>query len=360
MFSKIIVALAFTLFVLSYAKASSEGIDPKALENYSITGYSRPCCGFGLDILGQFMGLSGALDKERLGEHHFARLNKTKDEVGIVYTCKAGFVDISHLRDNADWSAHAYFNLPNWLGSGKKIQARLEGGFKSRSVFFPELNQEDLDSLTDDDREQIAVSLGFSMALMHEIPTSFNIAVSSPKSVFAFEKTSAFSLEDAFSNLLGNHLGAKAARSSLPYNQAMTEALKSQLVDLEAQSKTNTLSAYALVRNIWWRKVFSSTFNDTLRRDFTYQGVVTPRRIENAQFCANVDVKQLSIPNLLSNGKSVHDYYEIRGELTPRLRRYFKRMGVTISEDLTQKDYPAIIEAIKVRFVKKLGHRILE
>ncbi|MBA2403590.1 MAG: hypothetical protein H0V66_02375, partial [Bdellovibrionales bacterium] len=91
---KILIAVAFVLFVTTI-KASSEGMDQSTLDNYLITGFSRPCCSFGLDTMGVKMGIAAVIAPVELGEHHFARLNKSKDNVGMVYTCGAGFVDVS-------------------------------------------------------------------------------------------------------------------------------------------------------------------------------------------------------------------------------------------------------------------------
>jgi len=261
--SKILIALFFALLV-SFTEASSEGIHPMALNQYSIAGFTRPCCSFGLDYLGEKFHISGVTDPKQLGPHHFARFGKMKDTVGMVYTCRAGFVDVSHLRDNADWSAHVYFNLKKWLGSGKEILARNEGGFKKRAVYFPKLTPEDLSLLTEDDLALIATSIGFNMALLHEIPTSFNFPVSVPSAVFTNEKSSAFSVEDAYSNLLGNIIGTQAARSSLPYNQAMTEIINSTITELGSQAKPQTLETYDISKNDWWVAGLQSNLNNFL------------------------------------------------------------------------------------------------
>lgn len=340
---------------------ASSDLDQTQLDSYKISGFTRPCCSFGLDPFGLKLGIAKVIDKDKLGEHRFARLNGSGDNIGMIYTCRAGFVDVSHLRDNADWSGHIFKKLPEWLGSGQEVDGRTEGGFKSRRVFFPKLSKEDLASLSDDDKEELAVSIGFAFALLHEIPTAFKIAVSAPATLISYETSSAFSLEDAFSNLLGNKLGAKAARNSVSFNQGMTSLLKETLLDLVAQPEVNTYAAYEMVRNDWWIRGFKGTFDHVLRRDFTYEGMVEPRRIENAPFCANVPVKKLSIPNKLSNGKSVNDYYEIRGEMNRKLQKSLLRLGVGVNDSvMTQSDFPEMIDAIKKDFVKRLGTIILK
>lgn len=349
-------AVIFILFSLP-AFVLAAGIDSSLLENYKITGYSRPCCTFARSNLQEKLGVAGIIDKDKLGEHEFARTDK-KDKVGILYTCHGGFVDVSHLRDNADWSAHIFLKLPEWLNSGSDILARREGGFSKRSVYFPKMDIKDINSLTEDDLEKLAVSIGFSMALMHEIPTSFKIPVSVPSAFFITERSSAFSLEDAYSNLMGNYLGVKAARSSLPYNVAMTEILNYTLEELGAQSFNQTAEAYELVRNKWWMSGMKNSFKKLMKRDFTFAGAVTPFLVKNAPFCEESQSQNLLIPEKLSNGKSVHDYYEVRGVLKKNLKHALNKYDAKMDGTITQKDFPKIIHAIRDGFKKKLGANI--
>lgn len=354
-------AFAATLILLATqtGTASPEGLNPQTLLSYPIAGFTRPCCTFGMDVLGKMVGVTGVADLSNLGNHSFARDNRGKDTVGLLYTCAAGFVDVSHLRDNADWSAHVYFNLRSWLGSGKTIFARNEGGFKSRAVYFPPVDQAELSTLTEDDQEKLAVSIGFNLALLHEIPTAFKISVSVPVAAIVYERSSAFSVEDAYSNLLGNTLGAQAARSPLPYNEAMTLLLKSNLDRLEAQSVEHTYQAYELTRNDWWVRSFLTSSAKVLRRDFNFQDEVQGRQIPNAPFCANTEPAKLTVPHLLSNGKSVDEYYEIQGLMNKKLRRNLGKLGLESKAHLTQREYPAVIEAIRSLYLKNLGKSIL-
>jgi hypothetical protein len=344
---------------LSQAFASAEGIPANVLNNYDITGFSRPCCNFGLDVIPQRMGLAGVIDPSDLGSHTFARHDK-KDKVGIAYSCGGGFVDVSHLRDNADWSAHIFWNLPNWLGKKISIPARNEGGFSRRSIFFPELSPAELAELTEDDLATIAVSAGWNMALLHEIPTSFNIAVSAPATLVVYETSSAFSVEDAYSNLLGNILGVQAARSSQPYNQAMETIINERLLGLGVLSAAGTHKAYDLTRDTWWTRGLLAGFGSTLKRDFTYAGDVTPFLIAEHPECAGAAPQPISIPSRLSNGRSPEDYYQIRGLMKRNLRRSLSRVGARVSSVLTEEEYPEVIEAIKRNFVRRLGEGITQ
>lgn len=353
--------LGFVLALsLSQAFASADGIPTRVLENYDITGFSRPCCNFGLDTIPQRMGLAGVIDPSNLGSHTFARHNK-KDNVGIAYSCGGGFVDVSHLRDNADWSAHIFWNLPNWLGKKISIPARNEGGFSRRSIYFPELSASEIAELTEDDLAQIAISAGWNMALLHEIPTSFNIAVSAPSSLIIFETSSAFSVEDAYSNLLGNILGVQAARGSQPYNEAMESIISERLNTLGVLNAAGSRKAYDLTRNTWWTRGLLAGFESTLKRDFTHQGDVTPFLVTDHPECAGAAPQPITIPSRLSNGRSPEEYYQIRGLMKRNLRRSLNRVGAGLrSSILTEEEYPQVIEAIQRDFVRRLGEGITQ
>jgi hypothetical protein len=349
------------MFISTSLLASSEGLDEDLLASYEITGHSRACCNFGPDYLLRAAGLAGVIDKEFMGDHHFARAYKNNDQVGIIYTCKAGFVDISHLRDNADWAGHIYFNLPQWLGSDQEITARREGGFHRRAVYFPKLTQQELKSLTPKDYQKLAIAIGFDMALLHEISTAYYIPVSSPGSVVNTERMSSFSVEDAYSNLLGSYLGVEAAMSTKPFNESMTEQLNSTLEQLEAQPYMNTWTAYNLVRGSWWKPGLAGGFKHVLKRNFTYEGDVQPAIVPGTFFCPEkVESSPLEIPEFLSNGKSVNHYYSIRGLFNNRLERGMKKMNLQVDTVITQDSYPMIIDAVKKKFMKKLGKEIIE
>ncbi len=340
--------------------AWAQGLD-KAISKKSdqIASFSRPCCSFGQDISGKILGLSKVIGPESLGAHHYARLNKQNDNVGITYTCRAGFIDVSHLRDNADWSAHIRTNILNWLGKGIEVDARNEGGTKRRYVSFPVVSSEDLASLTPLDLDHLSVAIAFKFALMHEIVSSFKIAVSAPATLVVNERGSAFSLEDAYSNLQGNWLGVAALRSGRPYNEEMTRLLSERLELLEAQSEVITQQAFNHVRNDWWVKSFKNSFKHVRKRDFSYQGEVRPLRIKDFPYCQNRPLEKLPIPETLSNGKSVSDYFKVRAVPSKKLIKSLQKLDVSLKGELSQDDYPRIIETIKKNFLHKLGPQML-
>ena len=69
----------------------------------------RTCCmfGFRVGVFGiPFLRLSAITSMEKMGQHHF--LGGSSENNGVVYTRRGGFIDMGHLRDNADWTAWLY------------------------------------------------------------------------------------------------------------------------------------------------------------------------------------------------------------------------------------------------------------
>jgi len=96
------------------------GLDPKEIPDVPEPKGLRPCCILGNDI-GAEVGsirvpgyeITYTLDVNTLGNHLYSKgvialeprggKRLLSDEVsGIVYTCRGGFIDVAHVRDNAD------------------------------------------------------------------------------------------------------------------------------------------------------------------------------------------------------------------------------------------------------------------
>ena len=69
----------------------------------------RTCCSFGTEM--QLFAIPGiklteTTCIEKIGPHHY--LGDPNEENGIIYTRRGGFIDMGHLRDQADWTAFLY------------------------------------------------------------------------------------------------------------------------------------------------------------------------------------------------------------------------------------------------------------
>lgn len=342
---------AFILYV-SAAMASFDGLDSRFLETPKIAQTTRACCNFTSHPVLDSLGLFQFANPNELGRHSYHQ--KEKDSMGLVYTCGGGFVDIAHLRDNADWTAHILYHLPKWLGSGKVIDARNEGGFRSRRVYFPKMDPKKISALTNKDLADIAIAISFGFATLHEIVTGFEIAVSFPVTLVLHEKASSFSVEDQYSNLLGGHLGALSAQAKGNYEDEITNHLNTTLKNLRPLSKEETKSLHAGLRNQWWQKDLLGRNRMVIRRNYGFAGEIYPDPAPGVAKCQGHEIKPVVVPEKLSNGFAVSDYFQIQGEVNKIFSRQIRKYGAPLKSVLTQKDYPDFILLLKGRNDREL------
>ncbi len=205
----------------------------------------RTCCGFGVEI-----GIAGVpfakktdiTSREIMGTHTY--MGGKTEKNGNIYTRRGGFIDMGHLRDYADWTAYLY-NLIKASQSDphfSSIELRNEGGAKSLMLNVPK----DFD---DEKIIQLAGKISYDLSLWHEISTWFGASYIP----LVPEKFSSFSPEDMYSNLLGVHLGMRAIRSNVDYNEAMTLELSKMLDSLESvNTEAETFDAMLKVNEVWY------------------------------------------------------------------------------------------------------------
>jgi len=216
---------------------------------------------------------------EDLGVHGY--YSSWSEKIGIAYTCKAGHIDLAHVRKSADWTAYLAANILEQL---KRNETKFSFKFKEPARYYVQLTypdwwkdlpQEEKDRITRD----ISIGLGQHFTYVgctwHEILTWFGY-----RSVGLYpEFPSAFSWEDSFSDLLGTHIGAKALRDTEhEYDEAMTLALKRELDDLGIQPRDVAIRASNAVRGLWFSGDFLFLV-DMKGRNFDIgldDGLVTP------------------------------------------------------------------------------------
>ncbi len=207
----------------------------------------RTCCMFGSRVgvvMVPFLRLSAITSTAAMGDHSF--LGGSGEKNGVVYTRRGGFIDMGHLRDQADWTAYLFSLLEEEQPRGFLTRnLGFEGGEKSLQVIIPaDYGPEEL--------LHLAGRMAYDLSVWHEIATWFGVS-SVP---LVPEQYSSFSPEDVYSNLLGVFLGMEAVSSDLPYDEAMTLLVRQKMEELEAvDSEDATASAMESVRDLWWTRV---------------------------------------------------------------------------------------------------------
>lgn len=317
----------------------------------------RTCCAFGSDVgvFGiPFFRYTEVTSLDKIGQH--AYLGNKEEGNGILYTCKGGFIDLGHLRDQADWTAYLYFLISNNQGEKLTIKLGHEGGVKRLTLMVP-------DSIKNIDAVNLAGRIAYDLSVWHEIATWFGVSAVP----FVPERYSAFSIEDDYSNLLGVNLAMEAIKSNQPFQEGMTDVL-AQTLDMlgVVQTEQETLEAMEQVEDDWWSRDAKLPSRKIIRkRDISSYAGASPLLVPG--WCETDDPVIAELPLETTNNQPLTDFYELDFRLNGKfpVRKIFpdrKGRGITeedfnvmlqkVIEDVNRKN-----EADNHRELKKLERK---
>lgn len=284
-------------------------------------------------------------DPEKLGKH---RSIVSFGEVGgIVYTCKAGHIDIDHVRGNADNTLYLAGKIRKCLNKGSKgFSFSITGEQSKHKIRFkyPDnwKDNPDKEQIIDEIVNHTAPCLSYRATVWHEVLTWYGVHFMG----FEPEFNSAFSWEDVYSNLLGTRLGVAAmSRTDVGFDKAMTEELEGALRALNVQPSEVARKASEKVKGVWYTGYFVP---DVLKRNFDIgldDGYVTPTLVSGISECGDVDPLPLPVPTL--------DVLRKHGfDMTHRIYPRVFEQGRIYAAAGTKKIYyephiPVIMKAIK-------------
>ena len=334
----------------------------------------RPCCAFGMDLTAKLGAVpvpgyknGNVLGAEEVGPHGYdSGLTGTSENNGLVYTCRGGFIDIAHIRDNGDRTLYLAIEIARQLPAGFTI-TMLEEAVLRRVIIKP-LPAGVLERYG---RWTVATTLAqwvnYQFSIWHEIATWYGW-----QSIKGFsERLSAFSLEDLYSNVLGERLAAgivlnHETDSSEAYNRAMDAWIRESLRRLGAVSKVDGRRAMQSVDGLWWDSKQRIPENKlVLRRQLNtaspQQGWLVidaatkgPVRDELRLMCAKAPGPlPLSIPEQLGEQK-IEDLIRIEFEFSSWLPEGFP-LTAQKGTVFTQAEFAAIIKDIREKGEKDLG-----
>jgi len=300
-------------------------------------------------------------EPDKLGEHSYGFNPFEKN--GIVYTCKAGHIDITHLRCNADDTKYHIEKTKNLLLKNKKSYT-FSPGWESSKHKIEFTYPKDWKNLTENEKENIAnkISLeagpyiAYNANIWHEILTWFGTHFAG----FEPEFNSAFSWEDIYSNLLGTKLAVEAVQSEHGYNKGMTLAINRKLKELDVQSKKTAIYASKKMRGKWYKGLI---LVDMIKRnmDIGLDGYVTPVLVPGINKCENPEPELLPVPN-----KNILKKYnfKMKYEITPKEWEKGK-IFATLNPPkqkiiIPEKHYSEIMDFIKKQAVEKYDYKITE
>ncbi len=257
------------------------------------------------------------LDPCNLGVHGYR--SNLEERGGIVYTCRGGHIDVTHVRKAADWAAYlAYQTRRALLLNVRRFSYTMAEPSKYHvQITYPKDWASRPPQRKRETAEKVANELGqyfaFAGTTWHEILTWFGF-----KSIgFYSEFPSAFSWEDSYSNLLGTHLAGRAmADPNHEYAEAMTLLLESEMRVLQAQPSITAWRAGEAVRDWWF--VGNFFFCDMVKRNFDIgadDGFITPWLVPGIDACEGREPKSYPVPDL----RAVKKYgFSVTLEIEPR------------------------------------------
>ncbi len=241
------------------------------------------------------------LDPNHLGVHRY-RFNLTEKN-GIVYTCKAGHIDIYHVREAADWTAFLTAKTFKHLNNN---DAEFSFKLKEGAICFIRLSYPQMwEDMSPTGKENIAynISIGlgqyfaYTAETWHEIVTWYGY-----KSGGIYpEFPSAFSWEDNFSNLLGSYIGVLGlVDTEHAYDEAVTIALNKELEKLGVQPAALARRAVEHMKGLWFS---GSPLGPEYmkKRNFDIgidDGFVTPSIVPDICECEGIKAQPYRVPTL--------------------------------------------------------------
>jgi len=305
------------------------------------------------------------VDTADLGKHGY--YNGWSEKVGIIYTCKAGHIDLAHVRKSADWTCYLAANIAEQL---RRNATEFSYKFKEPSRYYVkieyppywrDLPQAEKDRIAQDISIRLGQYFAYVGCTWHEILTWFGY-----RSVGIYpEFPSAFSWEDSFSDLLGTHIGAKALRDTEHrYDEAVTLALNRELEELGVQPREVCIKASQKVRGLWFSGDFLFLVN-MKGRNFDIgldDGRVTPWLVPSLEECEGAAPRSYRAPEM----DFLEEYgFTVKLELEPRELERRKILSIVYPDKQQRKKriepavhFEPIMEYIRNEAVNKYGYHI--
>lgn len=299
----------------------------------------RPCCLLNSD--------GKRFDDSSPREHQYGN---GKDEVGIVYACRAGFLDIGHARDLLDLTRYYHDCLKRSAGAkGSKFQSFHYHEFIGDNVTI-------VKAIPPARLLYCAARLAYLESIFHEIESYwyFDYA-SSPGTIskpFPGMHNSSFSPEDLVSNAIGTSVGMRAILSLedgtyASFDEAATNALEAILGDLGAtgDADVKTADAFASVSGRWYDPVLPGVWwalSTLKRRNFGTGGnfnEVTPWLVSSIAACTDVTWPagiDRSWDTSIDDSLEITYYPPLRGRVSEAFRDYMANRTVKPSDFVSE------------------------
>jgi hypothetical protein len=295
-----------------------------------------------------------------VGTHHYAGplerpLSSGEGARGIVYTCRAGFLDMAHLRETVDWTWYLHARARELLvqGGGVSTFTYDKTDFElsvSPPATMPVVPVHLRRKVLDEAAIRIGQRAAYFVQTWHEIESWYGLRTV----FFVPEDRSAFTWDDSTSHLVGMEIAARIIRSRPGnYDDDAAAEIRRTLEDLGAVPASRVEAAAMAVSMRWW------SGNSPLKRDLDTglaSGRKAPWLVPGFPDCGDPEPAELIVPSLRDiHGFDLTGMFELR--LTPRTRVL---KAAEIDPQLTpplhaERDIPIIIDRIRSEMVAKWG-----
>jgi len=300
-------------------------------------------------------------DADDLGQHDYRSGRDERN--GIVYTCRGGHIDVTHLRKIADWTAYLAYQTREALvhGDDQFKFSMFEPSQHTVQISYPPgwkyLNRKTRRDIAGEVSISLSAYLAYTCSVWHEILTWHGFKAIG----FYPEYNSAFSWEDNYSNALGSYLGAQALRArDEDYNQAMTRLIVEQFQRLGPQSKETARAAGLAVKGSWYVGAFVRVTMTKRHLDVGLDdGFVTPWLVPDVAPCGTPEPWFCPVPDL----RLLEEYgFRIHHEIRPKEWERFQILRAVYPDRKDRKNrivptehFGILMEHVKAEVDKRYG-----
>jgi hypothetical protein len=243
--------------------------------------------------------LYSVADPTDLGEHSYSGPERTSR--GILYTARAGFLDLSHLRESMDIVKYAHDQIASSMRiaeGGLCVVCSVSWSDCDYGVIFcaPEwwntLDAAEREAIIDEAAVRQAQRLAIVIGTWHEIGTWWGQETIPPFS----EKNSALTWDDTTSHVVAAIIAGEALHDrETPWNESVTRLLGEKLTELGVVDVDCEAKAVEAVRGKWWWSGVA------IRRDLD-TGIATnwktPWLVSDLDCCPQASPQVLPLPDL--------------------------------------------------------------
>lgn len=247
-------------------------------------------------------------DPDDLGTHHYAPFSEflvNENSRGILYSCQAGFLDLSHVRDTIDLSWHYYVNFSEALLAGEHEVAVYAFSPCRYHVTFHLPEEwglpENVESLPPDLNEaviELSLQLAWTATAWYEFLQFFGY-----KSAGLIpEERSAFTYDDMMAHAVGVDVARKAIRvanTKHEFNKAATVELDRMFDHIKIVPPEEMKRAVQLVHGEWW-----TGWSGAIKRhlDVGHEtGTLTPWLVRDLEYCGDIEPEPFDVPPLIDS-----------------------------------------------------------